>query len=213
MARQVEQSIDFLDGNMFRSVGDLHDLVARADLSFFEDTAIKPWSLMRDEKRRHLRVVHSDTDAIASHSRLSHFKQRTTDPVAISDANLIIRQTIDCQVFAELAVLKVMSLEIRLPVAIRVDLIHHHGAVLSAVSRKITLSIAIEIQPARHHSARYWPLPDSGVNYLALPCYVAWKTDVQRDKRRHDPPSLRREFQPASFILETATWRYARTTP
>ena len=53
VAGQVKQPIDFLDSDMLRSVGDLHDLVARADLPFFDDTEIKARSLMRNQQRRH----------------------------------------------------------------------------------------------------------------------------------------------------------------
>jgi len=44
---------------------------------------------------------------------------------------------------------KVVSLKICLPVAIRLELIDHHGAVLSTVPREIALSIAIEIEPGQ----------------------------------------------------------------
>src|SRR5271167_3172909 len=126
MAGQVKQSIDFLDSDMLRSVGDLHDLVANANLAFFDDSEIKARSPMRNQQCWHLRVVHPYADAIAGDARLSYFKQCATDPVAISDANLVIWQTIDRQVFAELPVPKVMPLKVRLPVAIRVELIDHH---------------------------------------------------------------------------------------
>jgi hypothetical protein len=35
MAGQIKQPINFLDSDMLRAVGNLHDLVARADLPFF----------------------------------------------------------------------------------------------------------------------------------------------------------------------------------
>jgi hypothetical protein len=72
MARQIKQSINFLDSDALRAVGNLHDLVACADLAFFKDTAIKTWPLMGDQERSHLRVVHPHTDAIAGHARLRH---------------------------------------------------------------------------------------------------------------------------------------------
>jgi len=82
---------------MLRSVGDLHDLVARADLPFFNDAAIKAWPLMRDQERGHLRVVHPYADAIAGYARLRHFKQRAADSVAVSDADFVIAKTLDRQ--------------------------------------------------------------------------------------------------------------------
>ena len=170
---------------MLRAVGNLHDLVARADLPFFDDTAIKAWPLMRDQERRHLRVVHPYTDAIAGDARLRYFKQRAADPVAISDADLVIAKAIDCQVLAELAILEVVTLEVRLPVAIGVELIDHHSTVLSAVACEIALTIAVKIETARHHPARYRSLPDSGVDHFALPFDIDWKADVHRDKQAH----------------------------
>ena len=95
MAGQIKQSVNFLNGYMLRAVGDLHNLVARADLPFFKNTAIKARSLVRDQKRRNLRVVHPYTDAIAGDARLRHFKQGSAYPVTISDANFVIGKAIE----------------------------------------------------------------------------------------------------------------------
>ena len=176
---------------MLRAVGNLHDLVARADLPFFDDTEIKARPLMRYQKRSHLRVVHPYSDPIAGDARLRYFKQRAADPVAISDADLVIANTIDGQVLAELPILEVVTLKVRLPVAIGVELIDHHSTVLSAVAREIALSVTIKIKTARHHPARYWPLPDSCVDYLALPFDIDRKADVHRDKQAHATLSFR----------------------
>jgi hypothetical protein len=178
MAGQIKQSINFPDSDVLRAVGNLHDLVACADLPFFKDTAIKAWPLMRDQECRHLRVVHPYTDAIAGDARLRHLKQRAADPVAISDADLVIGKAIDCQVLAELTILEVVTLEVCLPVAIGVELIDHHSTVLSAVTCDVALTITVEIETARHHPACYGPLPDSSVDDLALPFDIGWKADV-----------------------------------
>jgi hypothetical protein len=145
---------------------------------------------MRDQECRHLRVVHPYTDAIAGDSRLRHFKQRAADPVAISDADLVIGKAIDCQVLAELTILEVVTLEVRLPVAIGVELIDHHSTVLSAVTRDVALTITVEIETARNHPACYGPLPDSGADHFALPFDIGWKADVQRNKPTHGAPSF-----------------------
>src|ERR1700679_2347152 len=130
MAGQIKQPINFLDGDMLLALRYLHYLVPCADFAFFKDSAIKARSFMRDQERSHLRVVHPYTDAIAGDARLRHFKQSAADPVAISDANLVIGKAFDRQVLAELTVLEVVTLEVHLPVAIRVELIDHHSAVL-----------------------------------------------------------------------------------
>jgi hypothetical protein len=178
MTGQIKQSINFLDSDMLRAVGNLQDLVARADLPFFKYAAIEAWSLMRDQECRHLRVVHPYTDAIAGDARLRHFKQRAADPVAISDADFVIGKAIDCQVLAELTILEVVTLEVHLPVTIGVELIDHDSTMLPAVTCDVALTITVEIETARHHPAYYGPLPDSGVYHLALPFDVGWKADV-----------------------------------
>jgi hypothetical protein len=178
VARQVKQSVDFLNGDALGAVGNLHDLVSRTDLSFLNHTAIKARSFMRDQKCRHLRVVHPHANAIAGDAWLRHFKQGAADPVAIPDADLVIGKTIDCQILAELAILEVVTLEVRLPVAIGVELINHHSTMFSAVACEIALTITIKIETARHHPACYGSLPDSSVDYFALPFDIGWKADV-----------------------------------
>ena len=110
MAGQVKQSINLFDSDMLRAVGNLHDLIARADLTFFKDTAIKAGSLMRDQECRYLRVVHPYADAIAGDAWLGHFKQSSADPVAIPDADFVVGKAIHCQVLAELTILEVVAL-------------------------------------------------------------------------------------------------------
>jgi hypothetical protein len=133
---------------------------------------------MRDQECRHLRVVHPYTDAIAGDARLRHLKQRAADPVAISDANLVIGKPIDCQVLAELTVLEVVTLQVHLPITIGVELIDHHSTMFSAVTCDVALTITVEIEAARHHPAGYGPLPDSGVDHSALPFDIGWEADV-----------------------------------
>jgi hypothetical protein len=133
---------------------------------------------MRDQKRSHLRVIHPNTNAIAGDARLRHFKQRPAYPVAISDTNLVIGKALDGQVLAKLTVFKVVTLEVHLPVAIRVELINHHSTVLSAVTCDISLAVSIEIETPRHHPAWYGPLPDSGSDYFALPFDIGRKADI-----------------------------------
>jgi hypothetical protein len=163
---------------VFWSISDLHDLVACADFTFLNHTAIEAWTLMRDQQSGHLRVIHAYADAIAGNPRLRHFKQRTADAVAIADADLIIGKTFYRQVLAELTVLRVVPLKMLLPVAIGVELIDHYGAVLSAVSCEVALSITIEIETARHYPAGYRLFPYGRSDDSALPFDVARKADI-----------------------------------
>ena len=59
---------------------------------------------MRDEQRRHLRLVHPDADAVARDPRLADLEQRRTDAVAVTDADLVIGEAGDREVLAELPV-------------------------------------------------------------------------------------------------------------
>jgi hypothetical protein len=63
--------------------------------------------------------------------------------------------------------------------------------VFSAVAREIALTITVKIKTARHHPTGYGPLPDSGVDYFALPFDIDRKADVHRDKQAHGALSFR----------------------
>src|ERR1700679_2075239 len=99
MAGQIQEPIDFGYRDLFGSFGDLHDLVARADLAFLNDTEIESGPLMGNEQAGHLRVEHANADSITSDSWLRHLEQRAADPVTIADADLVVCQTFDGQVF------------------------------------------------------------------------------------------------------------------
>ncbi len=185
---------------LLRPVGDLHDLVSCADFSFFNHAEIEARALVGNEQAGHLRIGHANADSIAGDSRLGDFEQRAADAVTIADADLVIGKTIDGQVFAELTILKVMSLQLLLPVAIGVELIDHHGAVLSAVPCQISLSVAVEVQTPRHHPAGDRLLPDSRAHDFALPFDIARKTDIHRDDRIHVAPPLREGYRSFVFL-------------
>ncbi len=87
-------------------------------------------------------------------------------------------QALDGQVFAKLAILEIIPLKIGFPVAIGLELIHHHRAMLSTMSSQVSLSIAIDIETARHQSSGHGLLPDSGAHHLALPLDVARETHI-----------------------------------
>jgi hypothetical protein len=75
------------------------------------------------------------------------------DPVAITNAHLIVGQAVDCEVLAELPKGEVASVELILPIMIRGDLIDKDGPVLAAVPRQITLTIAVDVEPPHHTPA------------------------------------------------------------
>jgi hypothetical protein len=102
------------------------------------------------QQRRHLRIIHSNADAIACDPRLRDFKKSSSNSVAISDANITVWETLDGQVLAELPVIKVSPSEIVLPISIGLELVHHHSAMFASVSGEIALSIAVDIETACH---------------------------------------------------------------
>jgi hypothetical protein len=185
MARQVEESVDLGDGDSLRPIGRLHDLVPSAYLTFLDYAEVEPWSLVGNEQCGHLRIVHPNADTITSDPRLGHFKQCPADPVAIPDADLVVCKTINGQILAELPILEIVSLKVCFPVAIGVELVHHHSSVLTTVPREISLAVAVDIETSHHHPSRHRSLPDRGAHHLALPLYIARKTNVHRDKRTH----------------------------
>src|SRR5271165_5699790 len=169
MAWKVKQPIDFGNTDLFRPVSDFHDLISGPDLAFFDDSEIKPRTLMRNEQGRHLRIPHAYANSVASHSRLGHLEYRITNPVTIPKADLIVGEAVNRKVLAKLSVLEVVLLKVILPVAIGVELIHHHRAMLPAMPLQVPLAIPVEIETASHHPTDHRLLPDSGVNDFALP--------------------------------------------
>jgi hypothetical protein len=133
---------------------------------------------MRDQQRGHLWTVHPYADAIAGDARLRHFKQCATNPVAISNADLVIGKAIDGKVLSELAILEVVPLKLLLPIAIGVELINQHSTMLSPMACKIALTITVKIETSRHHPACYGSLPDSGADHFALPFHIGRNADI-----------------------------------
>jgi len=60
------------------------------------------------------------------------------DPIPVADAHRIIGQAFDCEIFAELSeglrIAQVGSLELLLPIMIRLDLVDENGALFTSVS-------------------------------------------------------------------------------
>src|SRR5271166_1158385 len=133
---------------------------------------------MCHEQGWHPRFVHANADAVACHARLRYFKYRTTDAVSIADADLVIKKSLNGEVFSELPVDKVITSEKAFPVVIGVHLINKNGAMLPAVTGEIGLRITIDIELAHHSPSRNRRFPYCGTDSLTVPCHVAWKTDI-----------------------------------
>jgi hypothetical protein len=126
----------------------------------------------------HSRLIHANTDAVARYSRLRHFKYGITNAVAIADADFVIGKSVNCEVFSELAIGKVITSEKIFPVVIGVHLINKNGALLPTMAGEVALSIAIDIELAHHPSSRDWRFPDRCTDSLTIPCHVARETDI-----------------------------------
>ena len=76
---------------------------------------------------------HADPDAVAGDARLRDFEDGGADLVAVADADLVVAESFDGEVLAELSVDEVVSSELAFPVAVGVDLVDEDGALLAAV--------------------------------------------------------------------------------
>ena len=134
---------------------------------------------MGDEQRRHPGLAHPDSDPEAGHARLGDLEDRFTDPVAVADADLVVGESLHGEVLAELAVAEVVSLQLLLPVAIRLDLVDEHGAVLASVCGSVGLVVAVDVDPPDHPWTVDGLLPDRRADGLALPGDVSGSPDVE----------------------------------
>src|ERR1700761_5274364 len=178
MGREVEQRVGFSHGHVHRAVRNLDDLVFASDITLFQNAKVETRPVMRHEERSHTRFVHANTDAVAGNAWLSHLKESIPDPIPISNADLIIGETINCEIFAELSEDEIASPEFLFPIAIRVGLIYEDCAVLAPVTCKIALTITFNIKPPHETSPLNGILPYPCVDYLSFPLDIAWKTDV-----------------------------------
>jgi hypothetical protein len=133
---------------------------------------------MRHEERCHTRFVHSNTDAVASNAWLSHLEESAPDPIPISNADLIIGEAVDSEIFTELSKCEIASPELLFPVAVRVSLIYEDCAMLAPVTCKIALTIAFNVKPSDETSSLNGALPYPCVDSLPFPVDIAWETDV-----------------------------------
>jgi hypothetical protein len=133
---------------------------------------------VRHKQGRHARFIHADANAVAGYARLGHFEYCITDTVSIADADLVIGKTFNGEVFAELAKTEVVAPKKALPVVIGIHLVDEDGALLSTMTREIRLPIAINIELAYHPPSVDWKFPDRRSDSFALPLHFTWETDI-----------------------------------
>jgi hypothetical protein len=147
---------------------------------------------MRNNQSRHLRIVHSNSEAIAGNTRLSYFEHGSANPVSVLNANLIIGQTLDGEIFTKLSVCEVISAEFPFPILIGFDLINHHSTVFAAMAFEIALGIAVEIEPSSEDTAGDRAFPDGGAHDFALPCNLRGQANVNGEKFWQLAPPMER---------------------
>src|SRR5271166_69095 len=147
MTRQVQQRIDLGNGQALGAYRDPHDLGPGFDLALVQDARIKAGSAVRHEQCSHSRLAQADTDPITGDARLRHFEQRATDPVVIADAHLVVGEPVNRKILSELPIGKVVTAELTLPIAIRVDLIDKDRAMLAAMASQVALTITVYVEP------------------------------------------------------------------
>src|SRR5215469_14846012 len=160
MCGQIQEGVNLGHTGSLRTVSNFYDVIAGINLSLLQHTKVKSWSVMCHEQSWHPRLIHADADAVAGYARLSHFKYCVANTVAIADAHLVIRKSLDREVFAELAKIKIIAAQKTLPIMVGVHLINKNGTVLPAVTSEIALPITVDIELAHHSSSLDWRFPD-----------------------------------------------------
>jgi hypothetical protein len=126
---------------------------------------------------------HPDADAIAGDARLGDLEKGVTNLISIADARGIVGEPLDREVLAELPVYEVRSLQLSLPVPIRLELVDQNGALLTPVRGEITLTVPVDIQSTNETAPRHGCLPGASVYGPPLPPEAAWRYYAYRSRR------------------------------
>src|ERR1700742_4287849 len=119
MSWQIQEGVNLGYTDSLWTVSNFYNRIACTNLSLLQHAKVKSRSVMCYKQRWHTRLVHADADAVARYTWLRYFKYRTTDPVSIADAHLVIRKLLDREVFAELTEGKITAAQKALPVMVR----------------------------------------------------------------------------------------------
>src|ERR1700690_4211630 len=160
MSWQIQEGVNVGHCDLFWTIGDFYNVVGCTNFSLLQHAKVESWFVMGYEQGWHPRFVHADADAVTRYAWLRYFKFSTTDAVAIADADLVIRESLDGEVFSELAESKIIAAEKALPVVVRVHLVDEYGAVLPAVTGETGLRVATDIELAHHSPSINRRFPD-----------------------------------------------------
>ena len=178
MSWQIQEGINVGHTDSLWTISNFYNIVARTNFSLLQHAKVESWPVMLREQGWHARFVHANADAVACYAGLRHFKCRITDAVAIANADLVIRKSLNGEVFAELAKNEVFTSEKAPPLMIRIRLINKNGALLTTMTGEIGLGVANKIELAHHLSSLNGTFPDCGTDSLTVPCHVAWETGI-----------------------------------
>ena len=181
----VKKGIDLSDGHALRTVRELLDPIARADLAFFDDAEIETGPVVRNQQRGNLRIVQSDADPVAGVAWLADLDDGTADPEAITDADLVIGESFHRQVLAEIPGREIRPPKIARPIPVGIELVHHDRTLLAAMALEVPLAVAIEIQLAGDNPPHDRVLPDRRPDSPAPPRDVLRKSDIDRNHDTH----------------------------
>jgi hypothetical protein len=197
VAREIQQGVDLGHRHGLRAALNALDRVAGSDLPLLEHAEVEAGPAVCDEQRRHPRLAHPDSDAIAGDPGLTDLEQSRADLVAVADADLRVREPLHGEVVAELPVGEIVAAENVLPEPVGLDLIDEHRAVDAAVPLQVALAVAVDVEPANHAAAVDGVLPDARVNDPSFPLDVPRHADVHRQQptgrsERHNAPTFGR---------------------
>jgi hypothetical protein len=113
MSWQIREGVNVGHTDSLWTVSNFCNAIARPNFSFLHHPKVESWSVMCYEQGCHPRFIHANADAVARHAWLCYFKYRTTDAVSIADAHLVIRKSLEREVFSELAKVKSLRPKMR----------------------------------------------------------------------------------------------------
>jgi hypothetical protein len=163
---------------LFGTIVDFHDGIAGANFTFLQHAEVKPWSVVGNKQGWHPRLVHANADAVARYARLCHLEYRITNAVSITNADLVIGKSFNGKVLAELAENEIIASKKALPIIVGLHLVDKYGTLLPTMTGEIRLRIAIDIQLAHHPALFNGKFPDRCSHSFAVPCHFIRKADI-----------------------------------
>src|SRR5579871_548520 len=178
MSRQIQHGINLGDRGSLWAVSNFFDLVSGPNLSLLQHAEVKPGSVMSNEEGWHPRLIHPNSDTVASYARLGDFKYCAANAISIANTDLTIREPLDGKIFSELAETKIIAPQEALPIMVRIHLVDEHRTLLAAVAREIPLPVSIDIELTNETPPLNRTFPDRRTDSLTVPSHVAGKADI-----------------------------------